>query len=995
METILMGQRVRLFAACAMALVSISLRAQVNVTTYHNDNSRTGQNLQETILTPANVNSTKFGKLFTATVDGTVYAQPLYLANVSIGGGTHNVLYVATEHDSVFAIDADSGTLYWKKSLIPAGGSTVSSSADLNCTDIPTEVGITGTPVIDPSTGTLYVVAKVKLNGVILQYLHALDVGTAAEKFAGPVQIQGSVTGTASDGSGGVVTFNSRQENQRAALLLENGHVMIAWTAHCDLSPWHGWVMSYSASTLAQEAIYNASPNGYGNGIWMSAGGLAADSNGNVYFATGNGSWDSAEQGDSVVKLGAPSGGTLPVVDYFTPYDQSSLASADLDLSAGGVILLPTLANGQQLLTIVGKDGNIYLINRNNMGKYCVNQTPACTNSNPQIVQEVPGAFTGIWAPPAYWNGYLYQSGGNKDTGKPEAMKAFSFNANNSGLLSTSPTSVTARTFYFSAPVPSISSNGTSNGILWGVDNGSAESPNCSGYTNCQILYAYDATNLANMLYNSNQAANYRDVPGAPVRFTTPTVANGKVYVGSIGAVSAFGLLTSVAPTATAPTFSPAGGSYTSAQSVTISDSTPGATIYYTADGSTPTTSSTKYSSALTLSSTTTLTAFATAGGYSNSPVTSATYTITLPPPPPASGTAPVTLGASANVDGIYANGSTDNTGGFDGNGDALSATLVGTSVTSGGVTFNLGTSGAADAVSSATITLPSGSYTTLNLLGAGVNGNEPNQTFTVTYTDGTTSTFTQSVSDWFTPQSYSGETKALTMAYTLLPNGTTRPGPYYLYSYAFTLNSAKTVKSLTLPGNRNVVVLAATLSSGTSTGAVAVSLASPNIFGIYANGSTDNTGGFDGNGDALSATLVGTSVTSGGVTFNLGTSGAADAVSSATITLPSGSYTTLNLLGAGVNGNEPNQTFTVTYTDGTTSTFTQSVSDWFTPQSYSGETKALTMAYTLLPNGTTRPGPYYLYSYAFTLNSAKTVKSLTLPGNRNVVVLAAELGTG
>jgi hypothetical protein len=805
-----MGQRVRWVAACALALFSISPRAQVNVTTYHNDNSRTGQNLQESILTPANVNSTKFGKLFTVTVDGTVYAQPLYLADVSIGGGTHNVLYVATEHDSIFAIDADTGTLYWQKSLIPAGGSTVSSSADLNCTDIPTEVGITGTPVIDPTTGTLYVVAKVKLNGVILQYLHALDVATAAEKFAGPVQIKGSVTGTASDGSGGVVTFNSRQENQRAALLLENGHVMIAWTAHCDISPWHGWVMSYSASTLAQEAIYNASPNGYGNGIWMSAGGLAADSSGNVYFATGNGSWDSADTGDSVVKLGAPSGGTLPVLDYFTPYDQSSLASADLDMSAGGVILLPTLANGQQLLTIVGKDGNIYLINRNNMGKYCVNQTPACTNSNPQIVQEVAGAFTGVWAVPAYWNGYLYQSGGNKDTGEPEAMKAFSFNANNSGLLSTSPTSITARTFYFSAPVPSISSNGTSNGILWGVDNGSAETPNCSGYTHCQILYAYDATNLATMLYNSNQAASYRDVPGAPVRFTTPTIANGKVYVGSIGAVSAFGLLTSAAPTASAPTFSPSGGSYTSAQSVSIGDATSGAVIYYTTDGSTPTTSSAKYSSALTVSTTTTLNAFAAASGYSNSAVSSATFTISAPPPPPPTGTAPVSLSGAANIAGIYANGSTDSTGGFDGNGDALSATLVGSSVTSSGITFTLGAAGAADALSNATLTLPAGAYTTLNLLGAGVNGNEPNQTFTVTYTDGTTSTFTQSLSDWFTPQNYSGESRALTMAYTLLPNGTTRPGPYYLYSYAFALNSAKTVKTLTLPANRNVVVLAA-----------------------------------------------------------------------------------------------------------------------------------------------------------------------------------------
>jgi len=302
--------------------------AQVNVTTYHFDNSRTGQNTQETTLTPANVNSTQFGKLYSVAVDGYVYAQPLYLANVSIAGGTHNVLYVATEHDSLYAIDADSATIYWQVNFIPAGGRTVNGPTDIGsgCTDIVPEIGITGTPVIDPTTGTIYVVSKAYVNSTGVQYLHAIDASTSAEKFGGPVLIQGSVAGTANDGKNGVVTFNSLQENQRPALLLENGHVIIGWGSHCDFYPWHGWVMSYSASTLTQEAIYNATPNGNRAGIWMSGGGLAADSNGNLYFSTGNGDWNGpTDLGDSIVKLGPPSQGTLPVKDYFTPYDQGAM----------------------------------------------------------------------------------------------------------------------------------------------------------------------------------------------------------------------------------------------------------------------------------------------------------------------------------------------------------------------------------------------------------------------------------------------------------------------------------------------------------------------------------------------------------------------------------------------------------------------------------------------------------------------------------------------
>src|SRR5580704_17418281 len=642
-------------AICYIGMLVVSLfciltsvlQAQVNVTTYHNDNARTGQNTQEAILTPANVNSSQFGKLFSVSVDGWVYAQPLYLSNLTIAGGTHNVLYVATEHDSLYAIDADSGTIYWQISLIPSGGSTVNSSTDLGCGDLVPEVGITGTPVIDPTTGTIYLVAKSKVNGSLVQYLHAIDVATSAEKFSGPVLIEATVPGTASDGNGTTVSFNPHFENQRAGLLLENGHVVIGWSSHCDISPWHGWIMSYSAGTLTQEGAFNTSADGSANGVWMSGGGLAADANGNIFFATGNGSWNgTTDYGDSIVKLGPPSGGSFPVVDYFTPYNQSSLSGGDTDVASGGLVLLPNLASGQQLLTQMGKEGKMYLIDRNNMGKYCVNDNPPCNGRDPNIVQEIPGATAGVWGTPAYWNGSVYWGGGS-DGGGPDNLKAFSFNANNSGLISTSPISESAKAFSFSAPSPTISANGNTNGILWGLDN-SAFGSTCSGGSNCQVLYGYDATNLANMLYNSSQAANNRDVPGGAVKFATPIVANGKVYVGSQLKVSAYGAI-STTPTAAIPTFSPAPGDYTSTTNVTLSDSTSGATVHCTTDGTTPTPSSPACSN-VAISSTMTLKAIATANGYNPSAIASGLYTID-------SGDPGINYGAGFTSTGLTFNG--------------------------------------------------------------------------------------------------------------------------------------------------------------------------------------------------------------------------------------------------------------------------------------------------------------------------------------------------
>jgi hypothetical protein len=981
-----------LVIAAVLALCSPALQAQVSVTTYHNDNARTGQNTQEMTLTPANVNSGQFGKLFTITVDGVVYAQPLYLSNVSVGGGAHTVLYVATQHDTIYAFDADTGKVYWQKSLIPAGGSTANSSTDLGCNDIEREVGITGTPVIDSTNGTLYAVAKVKLNGAILQYLHALDVSTGAEKFAGPVNIQAAVPGKSGDGDGTMVTFNPRQENQRAALLLVNGHVVIAWSAHCDQPPWHGWVMSYGATTLTLEGTYIASPNGYGNGIWMSGGGLAADPSGNVYLATGNGPWNAVDRGNSVLKLGPPSGATLPLVDYFTPFNQSALTGKDNDLSAGGLVLLPALSNGKQLLTIIGKAGTLYLADRNNLGKYCPALTPACTTSNTNIVQEIPGAFSGLWGAPAYWNGNLYWASGNENTATAEPLKAFSFNANNSGLISTTPTSVSAKAFIFAGPVPSISANGSTNGIVWGLDNSEYRST-CIGGTACQVLYAYDATNLGKMLYNSDQAANNRDVPGSAVKFTTPTVANGKVYVPTGESIAVFGLLNGAAPTATAPTFSPAEGTFSSTQTVTLSDTTPGAVIYYTTNGSTPTTSSAKYAAALTIGTTTTLKAIASATGYYTSAVSSATYDISFP-----GSSSSVDLAAAFNVFAVFNNGSAVTNGGLDTHGSAYSANLLGSSVNWAGVTFKLGAAGAASAVAGSTLALPAGKFATLNLLATGLY-NQADQLFVVTYTDGSTTTLTQSLSNWGGPQNYSGESIAVTMAYKVGPTGSQYPGPFYLYGYAFAIDPTKTVKSITLPDNRFVVVLAVTLSGAVVTppgGAVTAVNLTPvaNVSAMSYDGQPVANGGLDVHGNAYSKNLLGASVVWSGATFTLG-AGVANAVSSVSIPLPAGNFGTLQLLATAVNGNRANQILTVTYTDGTTTRLTQSFSDWWASQGYAGESIASVMAYRLDSSGVVHNGRFCLYGYSFAIDVAKTVKSLTLPGNRGVVVLAAELLPG
>jgi chitodextrinase len=507
--------------------------------TFHNDNLRTGQNLNETVLTPANVNSLQFGLLYSYPTDGISHASPLYVANVNIPGkGFHNVVYVATEHDSVYALDADglSTTPLWQVSFLKSGVTTVPASDTGETGDISPEIGITGTPVIDQNSGTLYVVAKTKEgsggNASYVQRLHALDITTGAEKAGSPVVLQATVPGSGSGSSGGQLAFNSLRENQRPGLLLSNGVIYVGFASHGDILPYHGWVLGYNASTLQQVMAYCDSPNGAQGGIWQSGIGLAADATGNVYFMTGNGTFDAntggGDYGDSFVKL-SPAG---TVVDYFTSHDQDIMNSNNWDLSSSGPMLLPDQPGMvPHLLVGAGKTGTVYLVNRDSMGFYNAN------NDN-QIVQSLVNAFPngtpepGNYSAPVYFNGSVYFSPIN------DQIQAFQLS---NGRLSTSPTSRSPELYPYPGGWLALSANGSSNGILWAIQRNNATTMD-PGATAPGVLRAYMATNLSTELYNTSQAGS-RDTLDFAAKFTVPLVANGKVFVLTNSRLMVLGLL--------------------------------------------------------------------------------------------------------------------------------------------------------------------------------------------------------------------------------------------------------------------------------------------------------------------------------------------------------------------------------------------------------------------------------------------------------------------
>lgn len=520
-------------STAATLAVNAAITSNIDVVTYHYDNLRTGQNLNETILTPTNVNSAKFGKLGAFAVDGRVDAQPLYLSAVSIpNAGTKNVLYVATEHGSVYAFDADSingstGAFLWKTSVL---GSGETSSDDRGCGQVTPEIGVTATPVIDRTRGphgAIYVVSMSKnSSGSYFHRVHALDLTTGAELFGGPTLVQATYPGTGDDSTGGNVVFDAKQYKERPGLLQIGNTIYTTWSSHCDARPYTSWVMSYDANTLAQTSVLNLVPNGSEGGIWMAGTAPAADASGNIFFMAGNGDFDTtlntsgfpanANCGQCYVKL-SPSV-PMKLLDYFTPSNTVSESNADTDFGSGGPLLLPDLVDAggttHHLAVGSGKDAIIYVLDRDNMGKF--------NNSTDNIYQQINGQIGGVWSKPSYFNNTVYYGAVG------DHLKAFPI-AN--AKLATAPTTQSSTSFAYPGTTPSISANGTSNAIVWAVENGSTG-----------ILHAYNATNLTTELYNSNQAANSRD-HFSDNKYVTPMVANGKVYVGTPNSVVVFGLL--------------------------------------------------------------------------------------------------------------------------------------------------------------------------------------------------------------------------------------------------------------------------------------------------------------------------------------------------------------------------------------------------------------------------------------------------------------------
>lgn len=534
----------QIFLRIAFGLVVVNLGyAQIaGVFTYHNDNARTALNSQETVLTTANVNSTQFGKLSSYPLDGYVHAQPLYVANVTIPGqGTHNVLYVATENDSIYAFDADnkSSKPLWHRSFVdrarritPVPCKDIEifySHCDLKDPNAP--VGVVSTPVIDPSSNTMYLDARTKENGVHFHRLHALDIATGEEKFGGPIAITASVPGTGEGSKHGVLDFNPLRQNNRPALLLLNGVVYVAYASRGDIHPYHGWLLGYAPDAngkLAQVAVFNTTPNAGklncnasegGGGIWA-AGAVSADSNSNIFLGTGQGFFDTASgnYGDSFLKLGTNGG--LQLLDYFTPFTQAKMDCRDWDAGSGGTLILPdqTGTSHPHLLVVGTKEGEsdskyfpqgrIYLLDRDQMGKF--------NPKKDEIAQELNGISGLIFNSPAYWNQNVYINGNQKP------LQCFGLK---NGLLSTSPVSQTSDTFADSGVNPTASSNGLTNGIVWVLGH-------VVSTTSSNQLVAYDATNLATELYDSNQIPA-RDAINGLTKHSSATVANGRVYFAS------------------------------------------------------------------------------------------------------------------------------------------------------------------------------------------------------------------------------------------------------------------------------------------------------------------------------------------------------------------------------------------------------------------------------------------------------------------------------
>jgi len=516
------------FAILTFAVVAINAFAQVTTSQYNN--LRTGATLSESILTPQNVNVKQFGRLGAFKVDGAVYAQPLLIPSLEIPGkGTHDALFIATEHDSVYAFDADrpNDPPLWRVSFLDKKqGSTAVPTRDVQCPFIQPEVGITPTPVIDLKTGTLYVLARTMVNPTFgkkeyFQHLHALAITTGVEKFGGPQLITASVSGRGAGAANGQVRFDPLRENPRASLLLVKDTVFLTWASSCDLGPYHGWVMAYDSQTLVQKAVLNLTPDGEQGGIWASDTGLGADANGDIYVPTGNGTFDAStggrDYGDSVLKL-ALQGSSIVVRDYFTPYDQAKLNDSDADVGSSGPLLLPDLpAPHRHLLLQPTKGSTTYVIDRDQMGKFQMD--------GDAIVQRIHMRGGGYGAM-AYWQGHVFFASSD------DYLRDYSLE---NGKLTLSTDSRTK--FANPGATPSVSANGNKNAIVWAVATKTWDGPDQPA-----VLYAFDANAIDQPIYTSEQNSG-RDRAAMATRFVIPVVVNGRVYFGARGEVELYGLL--------------------------------------------------------------------------------------------------------------------------------------------------------------------------------------------------------------------------------------------------------------------------------------------------------------------------------------------------------------------------------------------------------------------------------------------------------------------
>ena len=611
-----------LIAALSLATVA---EGQVNVLTYHNDNFRTGLNSQETALSPTTVSENTFGLLYRLPVDGAIVGEPLSVAGVPVKGmGNVDLIFVVTENNSVYAFNAGQSAAtspVWHVNLGPSV-----PNGDTGSGDIQPIVGISGTPVIrltnSPGKGYIYLVAKTKEtsdgNTVYVQRLHALNITNGDEMTNSPVVISATVAGTGdgSDGNGNL-PFNSLIQHNRSALLYVNNgktnNIYIAWASHGDNGPFHGWVMAYDAISLKQVAVFNDTPNATasendntpaGGGIWQSGGGLSCDGN-SIFAATGNGVFDpsTGAWGDAVLRL-SPG---LSVLDYFAPSDEYTLDTTDGDLGASGAMVIPqdpVYNPSKQIMVQTTKRGNLYLIDERNLGHYNPNQD--------DVYEEINGAMGDLWGNPAYYNGTIFYG--------PASQPVCSFKVSDSQITPASIQSTGGNSYGYPGPTPAVSSNGNSGGIVWAVDSSAYEGSSNPGPAQ---LWAYDASNLGSTLYSSANS-NGRDVMGTAVKFVTPLVEGGHVYVGTQSELDVFGL----GNFTTSPSIETASGTYRDAVAVKISDIDPKAKIYYTLNGSEPTQASKTYTGPIEISKNATLRVRAFSAGASPSGVLAANYQI-------------------------------------------------------------------------------------------------------------------------------------------------------------------------------------------------------------------------------------------------------------------------------------------------------------------------------------------------------------------------------